>query len=45
MSDAGGDVPAPSTGNLQFIPNETLIGLAAEKGAVIRLLTARDTDW
>ena len=38
MADAGGNVPAPSTGYLQFIRHETLIGLAAEKGAVISLL-------
>ena len=33
-----GPVPAPSSGYLQFVRHETLIGLAAEKGAVIRLL-------
>jgi len=38
MTDSGGVVPAPSSGYLQFIRHETLIGLAAEKGAVIRLL-------
>jgi uncharacterized membrane protein len=38
MSEAGGTVPAPSSGYLQFVRHETLIGLAAEKGAVIRLL-------
>ena len=38
MTDAGGTVPAPATGYLQFIRHETLTGLAAEKGAVIRLL-------
>jgi uncharacterized membrane protein len=38
MTDSGGNVPAPSSGYLQFIRHETLIGLAAEKGAVIRLL-------
>jgi uncharacterized membrane protein len=38
VADAGGNVPAPSTGYLQFIRHETLIGLAAEKGAVISLL-------
>jgi uncharacterized membrane protein len=38
MAEAGGNVPAPSTGYLQFIRHQTLIGLAAEKGAVIRLL-------
>ncbi len=38
MDEAGGTVPAPSSGYLQFIRHETLTGLAAEKGAVIRLL-------
>jgi len=38
MTDSGGTVPAPSSGYLQFIRHEALIGLAAEKGAVIRLL-------
>ncbi len=38
MNDSGGTVPAPASGYLQFIQHETLIGLAAEKGAVIRLL-------
>jgi uncharacterized membrane protein len=38
MNDSGGTVPAPSSGYLQFIQHETLIGLAAEKGAVISLL-------
>jgi uncharacterized membrane protein len=38
MADSGGMVPAPSSGYLQFIRHETLVGLAAEKGAVIRLL-------
>ena len=38
MNDAGGAVPAPESGYLQFVQHETLIGLAAEKGAVIRLL-------
>ena len=38
MTDAGGAVPAPESGYLQFIQHETLISLAAEKGAVIRLL-------
>jgi uncharacterized membrane protein len=38
MNDAGGIVPAPASGYLQFVQHETLIGLAAEKGAVIRLL-------
>ncbi len=38
MAEAGGTVPAPESGYLQFIRHETLINLAAEKGAVIRLL-------
>lgn len=38
MDDAGGAVLAPESGYLQVIQNEALIGLAAEKGAVIRLL-------
>ncbi len=38
MNDAGGTVPAPSSGYLQFVQHETLIGLATEKGVVIRLL-------
>ena len=38
MREGGGTVPAPSSGYLQFIRHETLVGLAAEKGAVIRLL-------
>ena len=38
MTDSGGEVPAPESGYLQFIQHEALIGLAAEKGAVIRLL-------
>jgi uncharacterized membrane protein len=38
MEDAGGTVPAPSSGYLQFIRHGTLVALAAEKGAVVRLL-------
>jgi uncharacterized membrane protein len=38
MGESGGAVPAPSSGYLQFVRHETLVGLAAEKGAVIRLL-------
>ncbi len=38
MTEAGGAVEAPSSGYLQFVRHETLVGLAAEKGAVIRLL-------
>lgn len=37
MEESGGVVPAPASGYLQFIRHKTLIGLAAEKGAVIRL--------
>ena len=39
MAEAGGIVPAPASGYLQFVAHHTLIGLAAEKGAVIRLLS------
>jgi uncharacterized membrane protein len=38
MREGGGTVPAPASGYLQFIRHRTLIRLAAEKGAVIRLL-------
>jgi uncharacterized membrane protein len=38
MEDGGGAVPAPASGYLQFIRHNTLIGIATEKGAVIRLL-------
>jgi len=38
MHERGGTVPAPASGYLQFIRHGTLVGLAAEKGAVIRLL-------
>ena len=38
MAEAGGTVPAPASGYLQFVRHETLVGLAAEKGAVIQLL-------
>jgi uncharacterized membrane protein len=38
MAERGGTVPAPASGYLQFIRHGTLVGLAAEKGAVIRLL-------
>jgi uncharacterized membrane protein len=38
MNESGDAVPAPASGYLQFIQHETLIGLATEKGAVIRLL-------
>jgi uncharacterized membrane protein len=38
MEEGGGAVPAPNSGYLQYIRHETLVGLANEKGAVIRLL-------
>jgi uncharacterized membrane protein len=38
MNESGGIVPAPESGYLQFVRHGTLVGLAAEKGAVIRLL-------
>jgi uncharacterized membrane protein len=38
MRDGGGTVEAPSSGYLQFIRHNTLIGIATEKGAVVRLL-------
>jgi uncharacterized membrane protein len=38
MVEGGGQVPAPASGYLQFVRHETLIQLATEKGAVIRLL-------
>ena len=38
MAESGGTVPAPNSGYLQFVRHESLVGLAAEKGAVIRLL-------
>jgi uncharacterized membrane protein len=38
MAEAGGTVGAPSSGYLQFIQHQTLVRLATEKGAVIRLL-------
>ena len=38
MQESGGTVPAPASGYLQFIRHETLVALAAERGAVIRLL-------
>ncbi len=37
MNDGGGPVLAPESGYLQFIQHETMIGLAAKKGAVIQL--------
>ncbi len=38
MSESGGTVPAPSSGYLQYVRQQTLIRLATETGAVIRLL-------
>ncbi len=38
MSEGGGAVQAPASGYLQFIRHGLLVGLAAERGAVIRLL-------
>jgi uncharacterized membrane protein len=38
MDEGGGTVPAPSSGYLQYIRHHTLVGLATQKGAVIRLL-------
>jgi uncharacterized membrane protein len=38
LQEGGGTVPAPASGYLQFIRHQTLVGLAAEKSAVIRLL-------
>ena len=38
MAESGGTVPAPNSGYLQFVRHKSLVGLAAEKGAVIRLL-------
>ena len=38
MRTGGGTVPAPDSGYLQFIRHRTLVGLATEKGAVVRLL-------
>jgi uncharacterized membrane protein len=38
LEQSGGTVPAPSSGYLQFIRHEALIGLAVKRGAVIQLL-------
>lgn len=38
LAESGGTVAAPASGYVQFIQHPTLVGLAAEKGAVIRLL-------
>ncbi len=38
MQEGGGTIPAPSSGYLQYVRHQTLTSLAAEKGAVIRLL-------
>ncbi len=37
MGERGGEVLAPASGYLQFIRHNLLVGLAAERGAVIRL--------
>jgi len=37
MQEGGGPVPAPTSGYLQFVRHGTLVRLATEKGAVIRL--------
>jgi uncharacterized membrane protein len=38
MDESGGVVAAPASGYLQFIRHDSLVGLATERGAVIRLL-------
>jgi len=38
LDESGGIVPAPSSGYLQFIRHDTLVKLATEAGAIIRLL-------
>jgi uncharacterized membrane protein len=38
MGERGGEVQAPASGYLQFIRHNLLVGLAGERGAVIRLL-------
>ena len=38
MVEAGAGVPAPRSGYLQFVAYDTLVGIAAEADAVIRLL-------
>jgi uncharacterized membrane protein len=38
MRTGGGKVPAPASGYLQFIRHKTLVRLATERGAVVRLL-------
>ena len=38
LRTGGGTVPAPASGYLQFIRHKTLVGLATETGAVVRLL-------
>ena len=40
MEESGGTVPAPASGYLQFVRHETLIRIAAEADAVIRLVPA-----
>jgi uncharacterized membrane protein len=38
LAEGGGTVGAPTSGYLQFIQHQTLVGIATEKEAVIRLL-------
>jgi uncharacterized membrane protein len=38
MEEAGGVVQAPASGYLQFVRHDLLVGIAAQRGAVIRLL-------
>jgi len=38
VDERGGTVPAPASGYLQYVRHEALVALAAEKGAVLRLL-------
>jgi uncharacterized membrane protein len=38
MEEGGGEVPAPTSGYLQFVRHDLLVGIAAPRGAVIRLL-------
>jgi uncharacterized membrane protein len=37
LTEGGRDVPAPTSGYLQFVRHDSLVAFAAEKGAVIRL--------
>ena len=38
LEQTGAEVPAPRSGYLQFVAYDTLVGIASENGAVIRLL-------